>query len=166
MSKHLVKILSVCALVVLLMVSVVGAAIGVTEAVGCILTIADASRESEAEKENENVNHKVVVKVNGKVQDKNVLQIGKYSEVTLEYQATGYEFKGWYVGNYNVETDKAVETKITYTFDIKGDTKISAVADLKKFTVNYSGKGADGVTDINFPTQTVEYGEKLEIYIS
>ena len=162
MSKHLVKILSVCALVVLLMVSVVGAAIGVTEAVGCILTIADASRESEAEKENENVNHKVVVKVNGKVQDKNVLQIGKYSEVTLEYQATGYEFKGWYVGNYNVETDKAVETKITYTFDIKGDTKISAVADLKKFTVNYSGKGADGVTDINFPTQTVEYGEKLE----
>ena len=68
MSKHLVKILSVCALVVLLMVSVVGAAIGVTEAVGCILTIADASRESEAEKENENVNHKVVVKVNGKVQ--------------------------------------------------------------------------------------------------
>ena len=33
MSKHLVKILSVCALVVLLMVSVVGAAIGVTEAV-------------------------------------------------------------------------------------------------------------------------------------
>ncbi len=162
MSKHLVKILSVCALVVLLMVSVVGAAIGVTEAVGCTLTIADASRESEAEKENENVNHKVVVKVNGKVQDKNVLQIGKYSEVTLEYQATGYEFKGWYVGNYNVETDKAVETKITYTFDIKGDTKISAVADLKKFTVNYSGKGADGVTDINFPTQTVEYGEKLE----
>ena len=156
MSKHLVKILSVCALVVLLMVSVVGAAIGVTEAVVCTLTIADASRESEAEKENENVNHEVVVKVNGKVQDKNVLQIGKYSEVTLEYQATGYEFNGWYVGNYKVETNS------TYTFDIKGDTKISAVADLKKFTVNYSGKGADGVTDINFPTQTVEYGEKLE----
>ena len=47
MSKHLIKILSVFALVVLLPLIVVGSALCVTEAVPCTLTIFEGGREGQ-----------------------------------------------------------------------------------------------------------------------
>ena len=99
MSKLLIKILSICALVVLLPLVVVGASLSVTEAVGCSLTVAFAGDEGSADKQGKNpLTSNVIIKVDGKVQEENTIKVAKYSEVTVIYSGEGYNFKGWQKG--------------------------------------------------------------------
>ena len=165
MSKLLIKILSICALVVLLPLVVVGASLSVTEAVGCSLTVAFAGDEGSADKQGKNpLTSNVIIKVDGKVQEENTIKVAKYSEVTVIYSGEGYNFKGWYEGEYyeRIQDEKQpVDKKAEYTFELTHDTVLTAVRDIKKYTIHYSGFYDDGVTKIELPDEVREYNESL-----
>lgn len=157
MSKHLVKILSLCALVVLMAVSIVGAAVCVTEAVGCTLTVVDASKDAEFAESG------VAIYIDGKKQEESTIRVSKYTEVEVKYEGvqTGYNFNGWYVGNYDINKDKAVSDKTTYKFEVKRNTKITAVSELKKYNVTFIGTNADG-SNVNIGSNMeFEFGAPL-----
>ena len=165
MSKLLIKILSICALVVLLPLVVVGASLSVTEAVGCSLTVAFAGDEGSADKTGTNqLTSSVVIKVDGKVQDTTTIKVAKYSEVTVVYSGEGYNFKGWYEGEYyeKIQDEKQpVDKKAEYTFELTHDTVLTAVRDIKKYTIHYTGFYDDGTTEVELPDEIREYNESL-----
>ena len=80
MSKYLVKILSICALVVMLCVSVVGAGISVSEAIGCTLTLVQSgSGSAEGAKSN------VKILLDGKEQlDKEEILLQKFKLLSIQ----------------------------------------------------------------------------------
>lgn len=165
MSKLLIKILSICALVVLLPLVVVGASLSVTEAVGCSLTVAIDGDEGSADKKGTNpLSSNVVIKVDGKVQEGNTIKVAKYSEVTVVYSGEGYNFKGWYEGEYYdtiQDEEQPVDKKAEYTFELTHDTVLTAVRDIKKYTIHYTGFFDDGVTEVELPDEVREYNESL-----
>ncbi len=160
MSKYLVKILSIYALIVLFAVTIVGAAICVTEAVGCTLTIADASDRTTGGESS------VAIYIDGKKQEGDKVHVSKYTEVTIKYEGVGYDFVGWYEGQYDMAKDKAVSDKTSYTFEVKKSTKMTAETALRTFNVTFTGTLADGTTpvtsDTRIPTtKEYRYGEEL-----
>ncbi len=160
MSKYLVKILSICALVVLLAVSVVGSAICVTEAVGCTLTVVNASEV--VEEEGVIAESNVAIFVDGKKQDKTSVHVSKYTEVEVVYTGieNGYKFNGWYQGNYDITKDKPASEKTSYKFEINKSTKLTAVANLRRITVGFEGFMADG-SPITIANGEYVFGQEL-----
>ncbi len=169
MSKYLVKILSVCALVVLLAVTIVGATIGITEAVAVTLTVIDTTATSETESN-------VKIYVNDKEQTENKITVAKYTEVKLVFNGLekGYKFDGWYNGeSIDRENAQAVSKDTEYKFDVDKTMTISAIADLKSYTVTFTGKMPDGTTDVTKPiteggaglssNMTYIYGQELPV---
>ncbi len=160
MSKYLVKILSICALVVLLAVTIVGSAICVTEAVGCTLTVVNASEI--VEEEGVDAESNVAIFVDGKKQEKNSIHLSKYTEVEVVYTGVenGYKFEGWYEGNYDLSKDKKVSDKTSYKFEVKKNTKLSAVANLRRIPVTFEGEEADG-SPVKTESGEYYYGQEL-----
>ena len=157
MSKYLVKILSICALVVLLAVTIVGSAICVTEAVGCTLTVANASEVIDG------VDSSVAIYIDGEKQEKNSIHLSKYTEVEVVYTGVenGYDFEGWYEGNYDLKKDKAASDKVSYKFEVKRNTKLTAVANLKRIAVTFEGFMADGETPVVIESGEYKFGQEL-----
>ena len=134
MSKYLVKILSLCAIVVLFCVSIVGAAICGTEAVVCTFSLAEAGIKGQYAPDS-----KIEVLVDGKAVTTNEpIKVAKYTEIKVVWDGEGYEFKGWQKGNYDANK-KYVNTDKAYTFEIKGNTKLFAVENVLKYNVQYAG---------------------------
>lgn len=160
MSKYLIKILSICAFVILLPLVVVGAALCVTEAIGVKVTVAADGLEG-----GEGATSQVSIYIGGEKQEESTIVIKKNTEVTVTYEGTGYDFQGWYNGNYAeiAEGAKAVSDKESYTFLVRGNTVLTAVRNIKKYTITYAGKMDDGTTDVNVEpaTQEYAYGEQL-----
>ena len=165
MSKLLIKILSICALVVLLPLVVVGASLSVTEAVGCSLTVAINGNEGSATKEGKNpLTSNVLIKVDGKVQEGTTIKVAKYSEVTVIYSGVGYNFKGWYEGEYyeDIQTEKQPEYKLAeYTFELTHDTTLTAVRDIKTYRITYTGNYDNGDPIETVVEPVVEYNQAL-----
>ena len=164
MSKHLVKILSTFALVILLPLIVVGAALCVTEAVPVDLTIFLGGEEYSAEGQNVTA----TIKVDGEESDVEfgeTITIKKNSEIILTYSFSTnsvYEFYGWYQGTSSQINDdsEALSTENGYTFTIRENQNITLLKNLKQFKVEYTGFYDDEVTPIN-ESEVVKYGSEL-----
>lgn len=168
MSKYLIKILSICAFVILLPLVVVGGALCVTEAIGITLTVKAAGIEGGV-----NTESHVAIYIDGHKQDNNTIKIKKNTTVKVEYEGVGYDFLGWYQGSYNevapkIANNKAKtidgnEKKTTCEFIVRGNTTLTAVRNVKTYTVSYEGKMADGTKDIDLPTENLLYGQDLAV---
>lgn len=164
MSKKLIKILVICSLVVLCPLVIVGVALMSTEAVGCTLTILDGGIEKLGDTDFGGKSSKVTIMINGEAQDSNEIELTKHDEVTVTYEGVGYDFVGWYNGNYNeinFESDTIVSNQVSYTFKITKDTVLTAVRNVKSYNVTYAGNYDDETTAISEVSKTYEYNEPL-----
>lgn len=166
MSKRLIKILSICALAILCVLVIVGVSIISTEAVGCTLTINADGIETLADSGTgyEGKSSAVKIVVDGKEHDSNKITLTKNTEVTVTFTGVGYNFEGWYNGNYdeiNLGEDKAKSELQSYTFTLKKNTVLTAVRNVKTYNVTYAGNYDDEATAIDSIAKTYEYNEPL-----
>lgn len=163
MSKYLIKILSICAFVILIPLIIVGSALCVTEAMACTLKVLDGGVEG-----GYGTSSNVTIFIDNEKQDTNEISVKKNTEVTVTYEGTGYDFVGWYNGNYEEidrEKDQAVNTSVSYTFFVRGNTTLTAVRDVKEYTITYAGvmdDGSDVVIEEGEQGKTYKYGEALK----
>lgn len=166
MSKQLIKILCICALVVICPLVIVGVSLLSTEAVGYTLTISDAGVEKLGETDFGGKTSSVKIMVDGKEQKSNKVTLTNKTVVTVTYEGEGYDFVGWYNGNYN-EINRAEDTKVStvesYTFEITKNTVLTAVRDIKTYNVTFNGQYDDETTSIDVEAKTYEYNEPLAV---
>lgn len=163
MSKHLVKILSICALVILLPLTIVGVSLFVTEPVACTLTIEEAGEKGDYSTSD------ISIRVDGEDLEENTAKIKKHTEVTVVFTGEGYNFEGWFDGKADEiqPTDEPLsgDGETTYTFILRKSTTLTAVRNVIKYNVTYSGYLDDKTTPVSTQiaetTQTVNYGASL-----
>ena len=183
MSKHLMKILSICAMVILLPLIIVGAALCITEAIPVTLTIyqggnegdtsiyGDASLAPSAKISiflRDDTNSSWIEQIDEEGYPVTQVSVQKNDEIKVVYSnSVGYDFQGWYKGSpteYN-ENSTARETKTEYTFFIRGNTSLTAIRNVMTYTVQYTGLYNDGTNiadDENLVlSETVQYNEPL-----
>ena len=182
MSKHLMKILSICAMVMLLPLIIVGAALCITEAIPVTLTVYQGGNEGDYIYEDSNLapsakvsiflrddtNSSWIEQVDENGQPVTKVSMQKNDEIKVVYsESVGYDFQGWYKGTPTEYTadSTAKETKTEYTFFIRGNTTLTAIRNVKTYTVNYTGyynDGTDIADDENLVlSETVQYNESL-----
>ena len=150
MSKHLTKILSILALIVLVPLIVVGSALCVTEAAPATLTIYEGGNDGQYGGKSS----QIVISVGGEAQlDENnqpltSITLQKNTEVTVSFNGTGYEFAGWYDGNPQEvdETETAISTDRSYTFTLRGSTHLTALRNVMQYQIQYTGSGPTGMS--------------------
>ena len=168
MSKHLVKIICICALALLVPLTIVGVALFVTEPVAVTLTVGEGGIDGEFSTSD------ITIKVEGEEVEETTIKVKKHSEITVSFSSKDansidtYDFKGWYNGTeeeINVESDTPVSFESSYTFTIRGNTTLTAMRDVFEYTVTYSGFLADGTTSVSTvlseTVKTYKYGEDL-----
>lgn len=184
MSKHLMKILSICAMVILLPLIIVGAALCITEAIPVTLTIYQGGNEGDISiYENDaslapsakvsiflrdDTNSSWIEQIDEEGYPVTQVSVQKNDEIKVVYSnSVGYDFQGWYKGSpteYN-ENSTARETKTEYTFFIRGNTSLTAIRNVMTFDVQYTGiynDGTDIADDENLVlSETVQYNEPL-----
>ncbi len=183
MSKHLMKILSICAMVILLPLIIVGAALCITEAIPVTLTIyqggnegdtsiyGDASLAPSAKISiflRDDTNSSWIEQIDEEGYPATQVSVQKNDEIKVVFSdSIGYDFQGWYKGSpteYN-ENSTARETKTEYTFFIRGNTSLTAIRNVMTYTVQYTGLYNDGTNiadDENLVlSETVQYNEPL-----
>lgn len=184
MSKHLMKILSICAMVILLPLIIVGAALCITEAIPVTLTIYQGGNEGDISiYENDaslapsakisiflrdDTNSSWIEQIDEEGYPVTQVSVQKNDEIKVVFSdSVGYDFQGWYKGSpteYN-ENSTARETKTEYTFFIRGNTSLTAIRNVMTYTVQYTGLYNDGTNiadDENLVlSETVQYNEPL-----
>lgn len=134
MSKTLTKILTICGLFVVVVAAVVGSAICATAAIGCNV-IVDIVKNMNTDFNSPNGN--VKIKINGVETDK--LLVKKGQEATVTFEATDFEFKGFYSGaegNYTEEDlikDQDGILVNEYKIVVNEETNLTAVFDSSVF---------------------------------
>lgn len=168
MSKRLIKIMSICALVILAVLAIVGVSIMATEAVGVTLTVYDGGIET-LQAEGNGFGEKtseVTITIDGKVQKSNKITVTKRTEVEVTFAGEGYDFLGWYKGSYKQINrdgfkvlDEEVSNKTTYKFEVSKNTVLTAVRDVKRYNVTYAGFYDDETTAMDLTPATLEYNQ-------
>lgn len=163
MSKRLIKILVICALVVICPIVIVGVSLMSTEAVGYTLNICAIGEEGQDFGGKES---SVSIIIDGKVQKDTKMTVTKGTEVTVMYEGVGYEFAGWYKGKsgeVSVDSQNPLnkEGETSYTFTIKKNTNLTAVRNVKTYNVVYAGQYDDQSTDIAIDAQSYYYNQPL-----
>lgn len=159
MSKQLAKLLSICALVVLLPFVVIGTALTFTEAVGVTLSIAQTGINGAYTDESQ-----VGIFIDGQKQA-DTIEVKKNKTVELAFQGEGYYFYGWYEGEAgSIDKTKAdgkisSEEKINYV--VTSNKTVTAVRDVQKYNINYEGTNFDGTALTTTSQEGVEYGARL-----
>lgn len=146
MSKYLVKILAVCAFVVLLPLAIVASALSVTESAACTLEVfiygnTNANASAKVLMDGEEISSKTVV---------------KNSTVNLTFESEGYYFLGWYngIGDSYDDMSEPLSTNVNFDYSlVDGKARIAAVCLTKTYKINFSGYS-------NF-NNTFKYGDKL-----
>ena len=171
MSKQLIKIICICALVVICPLIIVGVSIMATEAVGYTLTICEGGIEKVGEVDFGGKSSQISIIVDGKTQTSNKITLTKRTEVTVTFNTDnevckGYDFIGWYNGNYseiNVETDSKLnkQGESSYTFEITKNTVLTAVRNVKTYTVNYTEFLDMNGSPVSFASQDLVYNQDL-----
>lgn len=185
MSKHLIKILSICAMVILLPLIIVGAALCITEAIPVTLTIYQGGNEGDISIYEDDASLAPSAKVSIFLRDDTnsswieqideegypatQVSVQKNDEIKVVFSdSIGYDFQGWYKGSpteYN-ENSTARETKTEYTFFIRGNTSLTAIRNVMTYTVNYTGYNYDGTNiadDENLVlSENLQYNEELQ----
>lgn len=158
MSKNLVKILSICAFVIILPLAILATALCVTESASYKLKLYIAGIDAN----NHVANCKVLI--NGEERKNNELTVAKNSEVVVTFEGEGYDFGAWYNGSEKVitENDK-LSDNVTYTVKMTKNTSLTAKCSVKSYRVSYTGNDEDG-NPLNL-NNVVEYkyGDKLMV---
>lgn len=161
MSKHLMKILSICAMVILLPLIIVGAALCITEAIPVTLTIYQSGNEGDYTYTDstlapsakvsiflrDDTNSSWIEQIDEEGYPVTQVSVQKNDEIKVVFSdSVGYDFQGWYKGSpteYN-ENSTARETKTEYTFFIRGNASLTAIRNVMTYTVQYTGLYNDG----------------------
>ncbi len=158
MSKNFLKILSICAFVVILPLAILATALCVTESQAYWVKLyVDGITEGQPA---------TSVLINGKEREKNELRVQKGSEVIITFEGEAYDFDGWYEG-----TDKTYQGKnkvvadknhATYSFKLEGATELTAKCNVKTYTFTFGGNYNDGskIEDV-VDGKTFVYGDAL-----
>ncbi len=156
MSKNLLKILSICAFVVILPLAILATALCVTESQAYWVRLyVDGTTEGQPA---------TSVLINGKEREKNELRVQKGSEVIITFEGEAYDFDGWYQGNDKTyqANNKVVADKATYSFKLEGATELTAKCKVKTYTFTFGGKYNDGSAITNVVDgKTFVYGDAL-----
>lgn len=164
MSKQLAKILTICALIVLLPFIIVGSALTFTEAVGVTLTIAQAGQNASQS----GTSSEIGIYINDQKQE-NTIEVRKNTTVTLSYSGEGYHFYGWYQGDasqINVAENEAkgrISTQTSFAYVVSGTGTVTAMRDVQKYNITYTGLNADGTTLAITSQEGVEYNTALPV---
>lgn len=151
MSKYLIKILSVCAFVVLLPLMIVSTALGVTEAAPCNLQLFMAGDEAA----------NATIYIDGEeVENKTVV---KNSTVELTFETDeGFVLKGWYLGSDKTYKESNLLSKEErFSYNVRSNEKITAVFGREVYKVSFEGFKEDGTTPVEF--EIGEYAFESEL---
>ena len=169
-------------MVMLLPLIIVGAALCITEAIPVTLTVYQGGNEGDYIYEDstlapsakvsiflrDDTNNSWIEQVDENGQPVTKVSMQKNDEIKVVYsESVGYDFHGWYKGTPTEYTadSTAKETKTEYTFFIRGNTTLTAIRNVKTYTVNYTGyynDGTDIADDENLVlSETVQYNESL-----
>lgn len=159
MSKNLIKILSICAAALLLPLIIVGIVILTTQATGIKLKLDIKGAVTTAPAE-------VAIFIDNEKQEDTEIVFKRNTDVTITFDGEGYDFQGWYNGNreeVNLENN-AVSDQASYSFTVRGNTTLTAVVNVKTYTVTYAGFMDDGQTAVNVnpATEQLNYGAPLK----
>ena len=153
MSKYLIKILAICAFVMLLPLAAVATSLAVVGTREYTLRVDIAGDTNTSASAN--------VLING--QDMDSITIVAGTTVELSFENTGYHFLGWYEGTegtYKPEA-KPISKQTRFSLKITDNTDLTAVCTEKVYTVNYTGFKEDGTTPISEPGDDYKYGDEL-----
>lgn len=156
MSKTLTKILTLCGLFVVVVAAVVASAVCATAAIGYEVSV-DVVKIL-----NEDFNSpdgRIKIKINGK--ETNELLVKKGKEATITFEATDFEFQGFYKGGegtYEQEDiilDENESLITTYKFVVNEATELSAVFKADQF-YNFS---------VDYQTNTTQITDGRYIHV-
>ena len=155
MSKYLIKILAICAFVMLLPLAAVATSLAVVGTREYTLRVDIAGDTNTSASAN--------VLING--QDMDSITVVAGTTVELSFENTGYDFLGWYEGTEGTYKPDAepISNQARFSLKITDNTDLTAVCISKQYTVNYTGFKEDGVTEISYSKDGYEYGEALDI---
>ena len=158
MSKNLVKILSICAFVIILPLAILATALCVTESASYKLKLYISGLDAE--------NHVAACKVliNGEERKNNEMTFAKGADVVVTFEGVGYDFGAWYKGSEKAitEADK-VSDQVSYSIKMTGNTTLTAKCAVKSYRVSYTGNDEDG-NPLNLNTVVeYKYGDKLMV---
>lgn len=155
MSKYLIKILAICAFVMLLPLAAVATSLAVVGTREYTLRVDIAGDTNTSASAN--------VLING--QDMDLITVVAGTTVELSFENTGYDFLGWYEGTEGTYKPDAepISNQARFSLKITDNTDLTAVCISKQYTVNYTGFKEDGVTEISYSKDGYEYGEALDI---
>lgn len=152
MSKNLVKILSICAFVIILPLAILATALCVTESASYKLKLYVAGVDAT------NTSASCKVLINGEERKDNQMTFGKNKEVTVTFEGVGYDFEAWYNGtDTTITAENKASDKISYTFKMTSNTSLTAKCNVKSYRVSYTGK------DIENKVVEYKYGDALAV---
>lgn len=159
MSKQLAKLLSICALVVLLPFVVIGTALTFTEAVGVTISIAQTGINGAYTDESQ-----VGIFIDGQKQA-DTIEVKKNKTVELAFQGEGYYFYGWYEGEAGsidkTKEDGKISSDEKINYVVTSNKTVTAVRDVQKYNISYEGTNFDGTALAVTSQEGVEYGARL-----
>ena len=131
MSRKLAKILSICALVVLLPLVILGVALSVAGNKGVTLSIFEGGNSVV-----EGTSSKIAIFVDN--QDKgNKVTVKQGTEVTVTWEGTGFDFDGWYKGTESeAQGATAVSTNRSYKFTLNQNMTLTAIKTYVSYSMN------------------------------
>ena len=153
MSKYLIKILAICAFVMLLPLAAVATTLAVVSTREFTLKV-DIVGDT-------NTNASANVLINGQDVDKISVVYG--TTVVLSFENVGYDFVGWFEGTaytYDPESDPVSE-QTRFSLKVTDNMDLTAVCISKQYTVNYTGFKEDGTTPISESVDNYKYGDEL-----
>lgn len=146
MSKKLVKILSICAIAVLIPLIVLGVALSVSYNRTCTLEIFDGGDGIQT-----NTTSEVAIYVENQKIDGTKIEAKKGTEITVTWEGTGFDFVGWYNGNEGeTQGAKAVNKNPAYTFSLKSNRVLTAIKKYVTYSVNVQTKEGGSTTTISY----------------
>ena len=154
MSKYLIKILAICAFVMLLPLAAVATSLAVVGTREYTLRVDIAGDTNTSASAN--------VLING--QDMDSITVVAGTTVELSFENTGYDFLGWYegtAGTYKPDAEP-ISNQARFSLKITDNTDLTAVCISQQYTVNYTGFKEDGVTEISY-SKDYKYGDALDI---
>lgn len=132
MSKKLVKILSICALTVLVPLIVLAVALCVVGNQAVTLSIRDGGNSVVAHTTSE-----IAIFIDSQKQDSNTITVKKGTEVTVTWAGTGFQFDGWFEGNESEAQGKTpVSRENSYTFTLDDNRVLTAIKHFVSYTVH------------------------------
>lgn len=129
MSKYLIKILSICAFVIVLPLAILGTALCVTETKSYTLSLYVKGEDRD---------NAPTLLIDG--EEKNQITVQKNTTVTITFASDAYNFTAWYEGtDVTYETDKFFSDERSVSFKLTSNLDLTAVVNVKTYNVTYTG---------------------------